>query len=189
MTAEPRAQRWARIRAERREQILEGASRVFAKHGLDDSSMALVATECESTKVTLYAHFRNKELLAEVVLQRWLTTIESDVSLVGVNANDLDQLLWSIAKGLKQVTMTDDYRSLSREVLHGKGVPEHILSRWEGRFNRQRATLTNAFSSKDPQDAGIYASAFLALIDRAGTAHEAGAIVRLFLANYQARKQ
>ncbi|WP_445394203.1 TetR/AcrR family transcriptional regulator [Stenotrophomonas maltophilia] len=189
MTAEPRAQRWARIRAERREQILEGASRVFAKHGLDDSSMALVAAECESTKVTLYAHFRNKELLAEEVLQRWLTAMECDVNQVGVDEDDLDALLWSIAEGLKRVTTTDDYQSLFRAVHHGKGIPEPILSRWEGRFSRQRATLTNAFSTTGSKDAGIHASAFLALIDQVGSAREAGAIVRLFLANYQGQKR
>ncbi|MBT2766259.1 TetR/AcrR family transcriptional regulator [Stenotrophomonas sp. ISL-67] len=187
MAPEPRAQRWARIRAERREQILAGASRVFARHGLDDSSMALVAAECESTKVTLYAHFRNKELLAAEVLQRWLTAIEHGVSLVGLDTDDLGELLWSIAEGLTAVTMTDDYRSLFRAIHHGKGVPEPILARWERRFNRQRTTLASAFSPSGSPDAGIHASAFLALIDQAGSAHQAGAIVRLFLANYQAR--
>ncbi len=189
MAPESRAQRWARIRTERREQILAGASRVFARHGLDDSSMALVAAECESTKVTLYAHFRNKEVLAEEVLQRWLAAIECEASLIRADTGDLDALLWSIAEGLERVITTEDYQSLFRAVHHGKGIPEPILSRWEGRFSRQRATLTNAFSSMGSKDARIHASAFLALIERTGSAREVGAIVRLFLAGYQAPKR
>jgi len=185
MAVEPRAQRWDRIRAERREQILEAASRAFARHGVDTCSMGQVAAECEATKVTLYAHFRSKQLLAAAVLQRWLASVEHTVGAVGSDTADLHDLLWSIAEGLGQVTGSGAYRALDRAVHQGEDVPAHIMAGWERRFDRQRAQLEAAFAASGSPDAGLHAEVFLTLLDRMDSPRAADAVVRLFLAAYR----
>ncbi|MCC7635178.1 TetR/AcrR family transcriptional regulator [Stenotrophomonas rhizophila] len=185
MALEPRAQRWDRIRSERREQILEAASRAFARHGVDTCSMGLIAAECEATKVTLYAHFRSKQLLAAAVLQRWLASVERAVGAIGSDTAGLHDLLWSMAQGLEQVTRSDAYRALSRAVHQGEAVPAHIMAGWERRFDRQRTQLEAAFSASGSPDAGLHAEVFLTLLDRMDSLRGAGAVIRLFLAAYR----
>ncbi len=47
----------------KRQQILEGAGRIFSALGFDAASMSDVAREAEVSKATLYVYFQNKEQL------------------------------------------------------------------------------------------------------------------------------
>ena len=47
----------------KRQQILDGAGRVFSTLGFDAASMSDVAREAEVSKATLYVYFENKEQL------------------------------------------------------------------------------------------------------------------------------
>lgn len=49
--------------AGKRQQILEGAGRVFSSAGFDAASMSDVAREADVSKATLYVYFQNKEQL------------------------------------------------------------------------------------------------------------------------------
>ncbi|WP_066367673.1 TetR/AcrR family transcriptional regulator [Herbidospora mongoliensis] len=57
-------------RAERREQILDAATRAFARHGFADTGLDDVATEAELTRAMLYRHFESKADLYRAVLDR-----------------------------------------------------------------------------------------------------------------------
>lgn len=190
MAPEPRAQRWARIREERREQILAGASRVFARHGVKKSSMALVAKESEATKVTVYAHFRSKDRLTVAVLQRWLSAIANETSSARANAaDDLHDVLWSIAESVVRVVKSEAYLSLSRAIGRAEGIPDTVLQQWAPRFDRQRALLMKTFLACGSPDANEHADIFLYLLERQSlaesTSRGAGPAVRLFLAAYR----
>jgi len=51
-----------------RTMIVNGAARVFEKHGYGDASLADVATEAGVTKGALYFHFKTKEELAQTLI-------------------------------------------------------------------------------------------------------------------------
>jgi AcrR family transcriptional regulator len=54
----------------KREQILDGAQRVFMRMGFDASSMNDITREAGVSKGTLYVYFRNKEDLFAAIIQR-----------------------------------------------------------------------------------------------------------------------
>ncbi|WP_062436713.1 TetR/AcrR family transcriptional regulator [Herbidospora daliensis] len=57
-------------RAERREQILDAATRAFARTGFADTGLDDVAAEAELTRAMLYRHFESKADLYRAVLDR-----------------------------------------------------------------------------------------------------------------------
>lgn len=182
---EPRAQRWARIRAERREQILAGACGVFAMHGVEHASMAMVAEACEATKVTVYAHFRSKDALVAAVLQRWMLSVEGALGQGAAGAHGtLPALLCTTADRVTQVAGGEAYRSLARAMQAPGHVPGQIKVRWVHRFDHMLTRLAAAFRAQGAPDASAHAALFLALLERADGTQDVGAIVRLFLAAY-----
>lgn len=185
MASEPQAQRWSRIRAERREQILAGAARTFARHGVAKSSMELVAAESEATKVTVYAYFRSKDRLVAAVLQRWLASVAEAVGAVAADATDLHDVLWAVAGGLERTVNSEAYVSLSCAIDRAEGVPDTVVHQWARRFDRQRVLLTKTFLALGSPDAWERAQIFLSLLERRAPIGGTGPIVRLFLAAYR----
>lgn len=185
MAPEPQAQRWSRIRAERREQILAGAARTFARHGVAKSSMELVAAESDATKVTVYTYFRSKDRLVAAVLQRWLASVMEAVDSVSVDATCLQDVLWGVAEGLERTVNSEAYVSLSRAIDRAEGVPGTVVHQWARRFDSQRVLLTKTFLALGSPDAREQAHIFLSLLERQAPIGGAGAIVRLFLAAYR----
>lgn len=57
-------------RAERREQILDAATRAFARTGFADTGLDDIAAEAELTRAMLYRHFESKADLYRAVLDR-----------------------------------------------------------------------------------------------------------------------
>lgn len=66
-------------RAERREQILEAATRAFARTGFAATGLDDVATEAGVTHVILYRHFASKSDLYRAVLDRACTRLADTV--------------------------------------------------------------------------------------------------------------
>jgi AcrR family transcriptional regulator len=68
--APPRSTRPARLpAAERRQQILEVATRVFARLGYVQASTSEIATQAGISEPTIYRHFENKQALYLAVLE------------------------------------------------------------------------------------------------------------------------
>lgn len=61
-------ERRQREREQRREAIIDAASKVFIKKGLNGATMEEIATQAELSKATLYLYFTNKEELFLAVL-------------------------------------------------------------------------------------------------------------------------
>ncbi len=71
------ADRRQRERAERREQIVAAAERVFFAKGFTATSMDQVAAEAEVSKGTLYLYFKNKDDLFIALSSRFLDHLSS----------------------------------------------------------------------------------------------------------------
>lgn len=57
----------------KREQILQGATRIFLQHGYAGTSMDRVAAEAGVSKQTIYSHFQDKEGLFTALIERITT--------------------------------------------------------------------------------------------------------------------
>lgn len=66
-------------RAERREQILDAATRAFARGGYADTGLDDVAAEAGISRVILYRHFESKGQMYRAVLDRALARLEERV--------------------------------------------------------------------------------------------------------------
>lgn len=73
-------------RAERREQILDAATRAFARTGFAATSLVQVAAEAGITHVMLYRHFDSKAAMYQAVLDRSCSRIQE-----AVGADDFDE--------------------------------------------------------------------------------------------------
>ncbi len=58
----------------KRDQILQGATRVFLQHGYAGTSMDRVAAEAGVSKQTIYSHFQDKEGLFTALIERVTTS-------------------------------------------------------------------------------------------------------------------
>jgi AcrR family transcriptional regulator len=81
-------------RVERREQILDAATRAFARSGFAATGLDDVAAEAGITRVLLYRHFDSKNDMYRAVLDRALTQLGKSVGpTTGYDAGTIPALL------------------------------------------------------------------------------------------------
>lgn len=80
-------------RAERREQILDAATRAFARAGFTATSLDDVAGEAKITRVILYRHFDSKADMYQAVLDRACTRLAQAVGTDDFDENAIPPLL------------------------------------------------------------------------------------------------
>ncbi|MET9211508.1 MULTISPECIES: TetR/AcrR family transcriptional regulator [unclassified Nocardia] len=80
-------------RAERREQILEAATRVLARNGFGATSLEQIAAEAGITHVILYRHFASKADLFRAVLERAYTRLGDTMGTEHPGGSSLPALL------------------------------------------------------------------------------------------------
>lgn len=118
----------------RKEEILDVATRLFAEHGYDGTSMSDVAERVGMRKASLFYHFATKEALYEAVLDRLVgrvrETLEAVYSREGTYPERLEQTADVVTSVLSEWPFAA--RLLVREVMdwgpviRGK-LLEHIL--------------------------------------------------------------
>jgi AcrR family transcriptional regulator len=84
-------------RAERREQILDAATRAFARAGFSATGLDHVATEAAITRVLLYRHFDSKADLYRAVLDRACQRLEERVGVADFDDDSIPALLRAAA--------------------------------------------------------------------------------------------
>ncbi len=102
-------------RAERREQILDAATRAFARAGFAATSLDDVAAEAGITRVILYRHFESKAEMYRAVLARACTRLAQSVGTGDYDENAIPALLRAAAAD------ADGFRLLFR---HAAREPE-----------------------------------------------------------------
>jgi AcrR family transcriptional regulator len=73
--------RRAALEAERREQILDAALRLWTRHGFDATTVEALALEAGIAKGTVYLYFATKEELLAAAVERW--SLLPDLSALG----------------------------------------------------------------------------------------------------------
>lgn len=84
-------------RADRREQILDAATRAFARTGYAATSLDDIADEAAVTRVILYRHFESKNAMYRAVLERAGARLASAVGTEGFDDRSITALLSAAA--------------------------------------------------------------------------------------------
>ena len=143
-------------RAERREQILEAATRAFARAGFAKTSLDAIAAEAAVTPVILYRHFASKADLYREVLDRAYTQLRdatgpddfddaSIPALVGAAASNPDafRLLFRYAAREPEFRETIDTFHASSIEMTRRHLTSHIAdARWRSWAAKLLPTLT-----------------------------------------------
>ncbi len=119
MTTANQRKRAARARmtsAERREQLLEIARRLFAERGFDGASVEEIAARAEVSKPVVYEHFGGKEGIYAVVVDRevrQLLEMMRDALTAGHPRELLEQAAFALLDYIEQ--SSDGFRILVRD--------------------------------------------------------------------------
>lgn len=106
----------------KREQILDGAHRVFMRMGFDASSMNDITREAGVSKGTLYVYFKNKEDLFAAIIQR-------KKSLVFEKLREVVEANRSVAETLFEFGVTFGMNLLSDDAIRGQRIVIGVLDR------------------------------------------------------------
>src|SRR5262245_55695423 len=102
--------------AERREQLLEIARRLFAERGFDGASVEEIAARAEVSKPVVYEHFGGKEGIYAVVVDRevrQLLEMMRDALTAGHPRELLEQAAFALLDYIEQ--SSDGFRILVRD--------------------------------------------------------------------------
>lgn len=112
--------------AEKAEQILEGATRVFLERGYGGASMDRVAKASGVSKQTLYSHFADKEALFTSLVERMSQRRLQDAFGSTPIAGDPKAVLRELARfTLKQLSADEEYHDFIRLMIgESKRFPE-----------------------------------------------------------------
>ena len=106
----------------KREQILDGAQRVFMRMGFDASSMNDITREAGVSKGTLYVYFKNKEDLFAAIIQRKKSVVYERLKQIV----DADK---PVAETLFEFGVTFGVHLLSNEAISGQRIVIGVLDR------------------------------------------------------------
>jgi AcrR family transcriptional regulator len=144
----PQAGRVRRMpRAERREQILDAATRAFARTGFSGTGLDDVAVEAGITRVILYRHFESKQDMYRAVLDRACARLAEIVGEDDFDENSIPALVRSASAdpdGFRLLfrhavrepefrDLTDTFAAASTEVAHrhlARLIPDERWATW-----------------------------------------------------------
>jgi len=106
----------------KREQILDGAMRVFMRMGFDASSMNDITREAGVSKGTLYVYFKNKEDLFAAIIQR-------KKSLVFDKLREIVEADKPVAETLYEFGLTFGSHLLSDDAIRGQRIVIGVIDR------------------------------------------------------------
>jgi AcrR family transcriptional regulator len=124
--------------ADRRQEILQVAFKVFADNGYGGATMLEIAQPARASKETLYAWFQNKEKLFETLLLSLISEITATLPNAVVDAPEPEIHLPAIAEAMLRVTTTPDWIAMMR-----------IAIAEAPRFPELRRIMANLFMSRD----------------------------------------
>lgn len=101
----------------KREQILDGAKRIFMGKGFDAASMNDVAREAGVSKGTIYVYFQNKEDLFAALIERERTRFALSTRDALENRDGVEDALFHFGMTFCQHMMNDDVICSMRSVL------------------------------------------------------------------------
>jgi AcrR family transcriptional regulator len=101
----------------KRQQILDGANRVFTRLGFDAASMNDITREANVSKGTIYVYFANKEELFEALIERERQSIFSDTSMVFSGNDSVREKLTRFGKTIVRLICSEHVIRAQRTVI------------------------------------------------------------------------
>jgi AcrR family transcriptional regulator len=116
-----------RIREERREQILDVASRVFARKGLAGTRIADIAAEGEISQGLIFRYFASKEEVFAAVIEKALQSATGLArAALQQPGSPLDKLRWLLQVSFEGMWRKPDYMLVVLPVLNSENAPPEI---------------------------------------------------------------
>lgn len=123
------ALRWESARALSRRLILDAAGTVFAEEGFENATMKRIADVCGVTKVTVYAHYRDKARLYKAVMDGHLTSMPpAELNMQG--AVDLGEALTRITDGIGRLAADASCQAYCRSFSRSAYASDVYLKHW-----------------------------------------------------------
>ncbi|MBH8574458.1 TetR/AcrR family transcriptional regulator [Nostocaceae cyanobacterium CENA369] len=135
--------------AQKQEQILQGAIRVFLQEGYARTSMDRVSAEAGVSKQTIYSHFQDKEGLFKALIERLTIACFQSIFCIEKLQGDPAILLRQVAKiYLTKVADNPDYLALLRLIIaESQNFPELAKLYTQTVVQRGRQILSQYFAS------------------------------------------
>jgi TetR/AcrR family transcriptional repressor of mexJK operon len=106
------------LRGKRRD-ILDGAKRVFLRHGFIGAGVSKIAAEAHVSKRTLYQYFRSKEELFAEIIREVSKRIDAPIAPASIDGHKPRATLRQLAQVTAEITVLGDgpafYRMISAE--------------------------------------------------------------------------
>jgi AcrR family transcriptional regulator len=156
--------------AERREQLLEIARRLFAERGFDGASVEEIAARAEVSKPVVYEHFGGKEGIYAVVVDRevrQLLEMMRDALTAGHPRELLEQAAFALLDYVEQ--SSDGFRILVRDSPLGSASGSFV-SIISDIASRVEHILVAEFRQRgyDPKNAPMYAQMLVGMVGTTG---------------------
>ena len=173
MTTANHRKRPARARmtsAERREQLIEVARKLFAERGLDATSIEEIAARAEVSKPVVYEHFGGKEGIYAVVVDRevrQLLDMMRGALTAGQPRELLEQAAFALLDYIEQ--SSDGFRILVRDSPLGSASGSFV-SIISDIASRVEYILAGEFRKRgfDPKNAPMYAQMLVGMVGTTG---------------------
>ncbi|WP_052462201.1 TetR/AcrR family transcriptional regulator [Nigerium massiliense] len=158
-------------RAERREQLIEVATGLFAERGLEGTSVEEIAAHAQVSKPVVYEHFGGKEGLYAVVVDREIRTLHDGIHVAITRHTNPRRLIELGTLALLDYIEDhpDGFRIIARDsspyTTSGsfQTILSSVASRVEGLLAEQLAGR-----GFDPQTAPLYSQMLVGLVALAG---------------------
>ena len=158
------AVRWENARSRSRQGILEGAGEVFAKEGFETATMKRIAEVCGITKVTVYAHFRDKARLYHVVMEGHLALMPKSMVYTGRDV-ELGDALVGIWHGIRTLALNPSCQAFCQALTRSELDKGVYMGCWTEMLQPYRKAAVRAFANASPSSSnGDDGEKFLRLI-------------------------
>jgi len=122
---------------DRRQQILDTATRLFSNDGYQRVTMKQLAEACGVTEAALYKHFESKAQIYAAVLESIESRLEDADVLNGLgDTDDVEKLLRGLARHILSFFGENEYlyRLLLYSALEGHEKAQHVFTVIRGRY-------------------------------------------------------
>lgn len=144
------ALRWESSRAQNRQRILHAASEVFAKDGFETATMKCISELCGITKVTVYAHFRDKACLFRAVMDGHLSSMPKPSPEMFGELTFGDSLV-GIVQGIRTLANNPACQKFCQALMRSELDKKGYLDRWDAMLQPYRVAAVRTFENASPK--------------------------------------
>lgn len=101
----------------KREQIIEGARRMFLAKGFEGASMQDIARTAEVSKGTLYVYFDGKEAMFDALVERECGRLQEAVRRIGTGEGELEDELLRIGQRIVETLLRHEVLASMRMII------------------------------------------------------------------------